>query len=161
TNEVQVLTVYENTGSFTLTHGPDTTTDISTTNPSAAALQAALEALPSIGAGNVQVVMTSKGLDGSKQDVYTITFLTHKDESQLIAKVNSNVVSLFDAGKYTLKLTNPNLLVDENAQTDNLYMFDGDNPSDASGVFTQSTITGLGMPASQVIGGTTQPGGIN
>ncbi len=154
-NDIQVLTVQEGTGSYTLSDGTNTTGLIAS-GASATTVQQALQSLLTL-PDKVQVVMTAKGLPGSVQDVYTITYLTGTDKPRLVA----NVASLYDAGKFTLTTTNPNLLVDENTQTDNLYVYDGDNPSNASGVLTASAITGLGMPASQTIGGVTEPGGIS
>jgi RTX calcium-binding nonapeptide repeat (4 copies) len=164
--EIQVLTVQEGTGSYQLSLGAGgpTTAPIATA-ATAATLKADLEALPGIGTGNVSAAMTAKGLPGAVQDVYTITFLTFGDKPQLVSNVSTLtdvlINPVFGGGKFTLTTTNPNLLVDENTQTDNLYVYDGDNPSNASGVMTASAITGLGMPATQVIGGVTQPGGIS
>jgi hypothetical protein len=154
-DDIQVLTVQAGTGSYTLSDGTNTTGLIAS-DASATTVQQALQSLLTL-PDKVRVVMTAKGLPGSVQNVYTITYLSGTDKPQLVA----NVAALYDAGKFTLTTTNPNLLVDENTQTDNLYIYDGDNPSNASGVLTASAITGLGMPATQTIGGVTEPGGIS
>ena len=64
------------TGTYTLTHGGNTTTAIAH-NATAAAVQAALEALASIGANNVEVEATTAAGAGDltvAANVYTVTF---------------------------------------------------------------------------------------
>lgn len=63
-------------GNFTLTHGGNTTANIAF-DATPAAVQSALEALPSIGAGNVEVeatVAAGTGKLDTGNNVYTITF---------------------------------------------------------------------------------------
>lgn len=66
-NEVQSLTIDATGGDYTASFGGDTTTAIAE-NATAGAVQAALEALPSIGSGNVVVT-------GSAGGPYSITFV--------------------------------------------------------------------------------------
>jgi len=68
-NEVQLLTVTGSPtgGTFTVTYGGDTTSELEY-NASAATLETALEGLSSIGSGNVEVT-------GSSGGPYTVTFI--------------------------------------------------------------------------------------
>src|SRR5262249_32024663 len=86
------------------------------------------------------------------QEVYTITFKTGKNESQVVANIvngpadlSGNLFSLVDTGQFILKQTNPNLLLDEAAQVDILTLLDDDNPANSVGTLTNCRSTGLGM----------------
>ena len=68
TNEVQSVTVGTGTTAFTLALGGSTTTSLPGTTTTVAQLQAALQALPSIGAGNVTVT-------GAAGGPFTVTFV--------------------------------------------------------------------------------------
>jgi len=85
TSEVQTVTITGTPtgGDFVLVYGGDATTDLAY-NATAAAVQAALQALPSIGAGNVTVA-------GSAGGPYTVTFggtLANEDVAQMHATGN-------------------------------------------------------------------------
>jgi hypothetical protein len=89
----------------------------------------------------------------------------------------TRTVPSFDSSLFTLEATNPNLLVDENEETDILFLNDddsvvsfenditGDGISDVelpSGALTVTPgqLTGLGMAPDPVVGGEPVPGGI-
>ena len=85
TNEVQRLKIDAGGGQFRLSFGPDTTPDLPA-GASAGAVQAALEALPSIGTGNVAVAPV--GFPISTAPPYLISFqnaLAATDVPQLTA----------------------------------------------------------------------------
>ncbi|MGH2984752.1 MAG: calcium-binding protein [Solirubrobacterales bacterium] len=83
-NELQTITVRATAGEYTLTFGADTTANIPF-NATAAAVDAALEGLPSIGAGNVTVSGGPGNAGGTSP--YSVTFggaLGNTDVAQLI-----------------------------------------------------------------------------
>ena len=122
-NEVQVLTVKQTSGNYTLTDTLGHSTGTINFDASAADRPRSsrprwteprpevqrrqnLEARP----GGIEPVALA-GIVGT-EEVYTITFLGHIFEHLLVA----NVSTLVDAGTFTLVQTNPNLLVDPAAQ---------------------------------------------
>src|SRR5262249_24846050 len=127
-NEVQVLTVKQTAGTYTLTDGTNFTGPI-TFDASAADVQSALQTLFGLQKDQISVANTSKpdpqsqatraGLVGT-EEVYSVTFLGHISEPLLVA----NVSTLVDAGTFTLVQTNPNLLVDPAAQVNILTLND-------------------------------------
>ena len=71
------------------------------------------------------------------------------------------------ASEYTIEAVNPNLLVDEDEETDFTFLNDTDNvtsfnelPSTAGLTVTADRLTGLGMSDNQTIGGKLIPGGL-
>ena len=123
-NEVQTLTVRASAGTFTLTFGASTTGSLAY-NISAGALKSALEGLSGIGAGNVDVQLSSS-IAGA---LYTITFQgakAHTDVTQLIAagtltaRNETQQVSILGAASGNYKLffdANNNGTVDGGEQT--------------------------------------------
>lgn len=100
TDEVVTLTIDATGGTFTLTFGGQTTAAIAE-NATAATVQAALEALSTIGAGNVQVVGSAGGpytiiFRGSlgRQDVGAIT----TDATLLTGGASTATVAVAQAG---------------------------------------------------------------
>lgn len=75
TNAVQSVTVTATSGTFALTFSGSTTTALAY-NATAAAVQAALEALPSIGAGNVSVTGTYAVTFTNRLGLYPMPLLT-------------------------------------------------------------------------------------
>ncbi len=74
-NETQAVEVFSNSGTFRLTFGADTTSDLAAT-ATAGQVQAALNALPliNIGGGSVTVVRVDLGGDAAKSFSYEVTF---------------------------------------------------------------------------------------
>src|SRR5262249_5228689 len=189
-NEVQVLTVKQTSGKYTLTDTQGHTTTALDVAASDIDLRNALADALGIGHDQITVSKTSKPDPTASQqqhdladivgveEVYTITFLKHLLVHQLVA----NVSTLSDDGTFTLVQTNPNLLVDPAAQVNILTVNDGDNPANASGTLdilnnplisgknkypdldptlVYGHITGLGMPANDpTTGPDLQPTGI-
>ncbi len=62
---------------------------------------------------------------------------------------------------YHVAPLNPNTTVDESQQVDTLNVYDTGDDSNISGVLTESSITGLGMPATALVGGVQMAGGIS
>jgi autotransporter-associated beta strand protein len=95
TNDVQTVTINgAGTGFFTLTFNGFTTSQQVFDQTTAASLQAALDALPSIGANGVTV----KQGTGANQNVFTITFSGAKfagqDQNQMTAAFGNGVTSV-------------------------------------------------------------------
>lgn len=84
TNEVQTITISATGGTFTATFSGQTTSDLAY-NATAAVVQAALEGLSTIGAGNVSVSLNSS--------VYTVTFQNDLGY-QNVAAMTTNAGSL-------------------------------------------------------------------
>jgi hypothetical protein len=98
-DEVQAVRVDATGGTFKLSFGADVTTDVSAT-ATAAQLQAALDALPSIGAGGVSVGGGPGNAGGTSP--YIVTFdgfsLAGKNQPQLIASNGATPLSGGAAG---------------------------------------------------------------
>ena len=85
-NEQQEVRVRADSGQFKLSFGPDTTADLPS-DSTAAAVEAALNGLGSIGAGGVTVT-AAPGVEGATPSVYVVTFkgsLAATDVAQLVA----------------------------------------------------------------------------
>jgi hypothetical protein len=110
-NEAQSISVAASAGQLKLRLGVDTSTDIAFNAP-AATVAAALEALPSIGAGNV-VVSGGPG-DASGSSPYLVHFigaLANKDVAQLVA--SNGTTPLSGTTEFGVQTTVPGGIADE------------------------------------------------
>jgi hypothetical protein len=143
-NERQTVTVRADTGSFRLALGPDTTADLPL-GATAAQVEAALEALPSVGSGNVSV----SGANGQ----FDLTFqgaLANTDLPQLVVSDGSaplilhshlgfdlyNVGDAGSSGPITLTVSLPGGLTRATSSSS------GDCPGDAGDALLVCTFTG-------------------
>lgn len=141
TNEQQTITIDATGGTFTITFGGQTTTALAY-NASAATVQTALEALSSIGTGNITV-----GLVGL---VYTLTFKNDLGR-QNVAQVTTNAASLTGgAGTATVATSVAGV-----AATGKL-----DIVSDGAGILNASTVNRLVLSAGALVILTAVPSGL-
>lgn len=103
-NEIQELTVDASTGNYTLGFGGFNTTNL-TPASTAAAVQAALEALPSIGAGNVLVTGGVGAAGGGTP--YVITFRGSLGGENQVQVTTTNVSLTGGAATATVTTTTP------------------------------------------------------
>ena len=119
-DEIQQVTIDATGGTFTLSLGGFVTSALAY-NASAAAVQAALQALPSVGAGNVQVRKAGS--------VYRVTFVGALSGSD-VALLSSNGSGLTNGA----------------GAVDTLHIDDRATTADTWALLTSSSLTGLSLP---------------